>query len=61
MCYNFKTSILAYSIGMASAVFAFFTRQIVLGMLILFYAQMQLSEALIWAGIDDSDNIQTNK
>ena len=55
MCYNFRTSIIAYTLGISSAIFAFATRQIVLGMLILFYAQMQLSEAMIWRGIDTDD------
>jgi hypothetical protein len=55
MCYNFKTSVFSYSLGVASAVFAFCTRQFVLGSLILAYAQMQLSEAMIWYGIDKND------
>lgn len=37
---------------MSSAVLALCTRQIVLGCLILAYAQMQLSEMMIWYGID---------
>lgn len=60
MCYSFKTSIVSYSLGMASAIFAFFTRQYILGSLILFFCQMQLSEAIIWKGIDDND-ISLNK
>lgn len=60
MCYSFKTSIVSYSIGMASAIFALCTRQYILGMLILFFCQMQLSEAMIWKGIDDN-NISLNK
>lgn len=52
MCYSFNTSILSYSIGMMSAIFALCTNQIILGFLILFYSQMQLSEAIIWKGID---------
>jgi hypothetical protein len=55
MCFNFRTSIIAYTIGLVSAVFALCTRQLVLGCLVLAYAQMQLSEALIWAGIDKDD------
>jgi UDP-glucose 6-dehydrogenase len=42
----------SYTIGMISAIFAFCTRQYVVGSLILAYTQMQLSELLIWYGID---------
>lgn len=52
MCYSVKTSIISYTAGMLSAAFALYTKQWVLGMLILFYSQMQLSEAMIWRGID---------
>lgn len=52
MCFSFKTSIFSYMLGIASAIFALCTRQLVLGCLILAYAQMQLSEAMIWYGID---------
>jgi len=60
MCYSVKTSIISYTLGMLSAVFALATRQWVLGMLILFYSQMQLSEALIWRGID-TGNVKLNE
>lgn len=60
MCYNFKTSILSYTIGILSAIIAFFTRQPVLGTLILCYSQMQLSELLIWHGID-TKNVKLNE
>jgi len=43
-----------------SAIFAFCTRQIVLGCLIFAYAQMQLSELLIWHGLD-TNNSELNK
>lgn len=55
MCYSFRTSIISYTLGMASGVFALCTRQWVLGSLILAYSQMQLSEAMIWHGIDKND------
>jgi hypothetical protein len=55
MCYSFRTSIISYTLGMISAIFALFTRQYILGLLILFYVQMQLSEAIIWKGIDSND------
>jgi hypothetical protein len=45
---------------MISGFVALFTNQIVLGMLILCYSQMQLSEAFIWKGID-TNNINLNK
>jgi hypothetical protein len=60
MCYSFNTSIFAYTVGMLSGFIALFTNQIVLGLLILCYSQMQLSEAFIWKGID-TNNIELNK
>jgi len=60
MCYSFNTSILSYSLGMISAIIAFFIEEYTLGMLILFYTQMQLSEAMIWKGID-TNNLELNK
>jgi len=59
MCYDFKTSIISYSLGMIAAIFALCTRQYILGMLILFYVQMQLSEALIWKGLDSQPENKT--
>ena len=55
MCYSFNTSIISYTLGMLSAIVAFYAKEYVLGMLILFYTQMQLSEAMIWRGIDTQD------
>ena len=55
MCYSYRTSIISYILGMASAIFALYTKQTILGLLILFYCQMQLSEAFIWKGIDDNN------
>lgn len=60
MCYSFKTSLMSYTLGMISAIAALLTRQYVLGCLILAYAQMQLSELIIWYGID-TNNIGLNK
>jgi uncharacterized membrane protein len=60
MCYSFKTSVISYTVALTSAIFALCTRQIVIGCLILAYAQMQLSEAMIWHGIDKND-IDLNK
>ena len=60
MCYSYRTSILSYTLGMFSAFFAFYTKQYIMGMLILFYCQIQLSEAFIWKGIDDN-NLSLNK
>lgn len=52
MCYSFRTSLISYALGIASGIFALVTGQWILGCLILAYAQMQLSEAMIWFGID---------
>ena len=60
MCYSYRTSIFSYTLGMFSAFFAFYTKQYIMGMLILFYCQIQLSEAFIWKGIDDG-NMTLNK
>ena len=60
MCYSFTTSITAYLIGIASSLYAFSTNQVIIGMLILFYSQMQLSEAIIWKGID-TNNKELNR
>jgi hypothetical protein len=60
MCYSFKTSIISFTIGIISAIIAFYTRQYLIAVFILFYIQMQLSEAIIWRGID-KDDIKLNK
>jgi hypothetical protein len=39
---------------MFSALFAFYTKQYILCALVLCFSQMQLSELLIWKGIDDN-------
>jgi len=56
MCFSFKTSIISYTLGIIAAVIAFLTNQIALGVLILFFSQIQLSEALIWRGIDTKND-----
>lgn len=60
MCYSQKSSIIAYSIGMISAILALATGQYILGTLILFFVQTQLAEFFIWKGIDES-NTSLNK
>lgn len=60
MCFSFRTSIISYTLGISSSIFALLTRQFVLGSLIFSYAQMQLSEAMIWHGID-TKNLELNK
>lgn len=60
MCYNLQSSITAFTVGLLSAVYAFSTKQYVLGFLLLAYIQMQLSEAIIWRGID-TDNVKLNR
>jgi len=54
MCYSLNTSILSYSIGLIFGIAAIYTKQFILGMLILGYCQIQLGEAIIWRGIDTS-------
>lgn len=56
MCYSLKTSIFSYMMGMFASVYALSTRQYILGMLILAYCQIQLSEAIVWRGIDTSQS-----
>jgi hypothetical protein len=60
MCYSFKTSIVSFSLGILAVIYGYYTKQPILATLILFYAQIQLSEALIWKGIDDN-NVSLNK
>ena len=58
MCYSFKTSLISYILGISSAIFAILTNQIVLGVFILVYSQIQFAEMLIWYGIDtNNDNM----
>ena len=59
MCYDLRTSLLFYTVGMISAIFAIYTGfsnnnsgQLILGFLVLTYVQVQLGEAIIWRGID---------
>jgi hypothetical protein len=60
MCFSFRSAIFSFISAMIAAVVAFSTRQVVLGCLILAYAQMQLSEIMIWRGVD-TDNVELNK
>lgn len=60
MCYSFNTSLFSYLCGLSASIFALSTRQIILGMFILFYSQIQLGETIIWKGID-TNNIELNK
>lgn len=56
MCYNVRTSLLSYSLGLSSGIFALYTKQIILGIFILVYSQIQLGEAIIWKSIDNNNN-----
>jgi hypothetical protein len=60
MCYSLRSSLISYFIGILSGLFAICTNQIALGVLILFFSQIQLSEAIIWRGID-TGNVNLNK
>lgn len=55
MCFSFRSSIISYIIGICASIFAISTRQILLGVFILTYCQIQLSEAIIWYGIDNNN------
>ena len=61
MCFSFKTSLVSLTIGIISSIFALCTNQITLGVLIFFYAQMQLAEAIIWRGIDTNKKVVTTQ
>ena len=52
MCYNAKASALAATIGIVSAFVAFSLKEWVIGSLILIYSLVQVSEFLIWRGLD---------
>jgi hypothetical protein len=56
MCYSQRTSLISYSLGILAAILAFSTKQYILGSLILVFSQIQLSELLIWKGIDDNSS-----
>jgi hypothetical protein len=60
MCYSFKTSLFSYSIGIIAGIYALFTKQFALGLFILCFVQIQLSEIIIWYSID-TKNISLNK
>ena len=52
MCYNAKASVLAAIIGIVSACVAFSLKEWVMGSLILIYSLLQVSEFLLWRGLD---------
>ena len=56
MCYSARSSLISYSIGIISGIFAIFTRQWVLAFLIFAFVQMQLAELLIWKSIDENND-----
>lgn len=56
MCFSQSTSVVTFLVGMLSGVAAIYLKQYVLGMLILCYAQMQLSEVLIWYGLNNNND-----
>lgn len=56
MCYNLQTSIVSFIFAMTSGIVAIYLKQYILGILILCYGQMQLSEVLIWKGINDNNS-----
>jgi hypothetical protein len=56
MCYSFNSSIQSLAVSSLAGVFGIYTNQLMIGIFILFYSQIQLSEALIWKGIDTHNN-----
>jgi hypothetical protein len=52
MCVDLRISVISFTTALISGVVALMYNQPILGMLILTYGQMQLSESFIWAGID---------
>ena len=56
MCYSARSSLISYSIGIISGIFALLTRQWVLAFLIFAFVQMQLAELLIWKSIDENND-----
>lgn len=54
MCFSVQSSVFAAVLGWSAAWYAFRTRQPLLGSLIAVYSLMQVSEALVWWGIDTS-------
>ena len=55
MCFNQPSSLAALAVGLASAYAAFAYHYTVLSVLIFIVALMQLSEFLIWRGLDTDD------
>ena len=60
MCYNAQTSVLAATIGILSACVAFHIKEPVLGLFIITYSLMQISEFCIWRGLD-TDSFRWNR
>ena len=52
MCYNIQTSIVSFLVVTACGLIALRLKQPVLGCLMLAYGLMQLSEVIIWRGVD---------
>ena len=57
MCFNQPSSLAALAIGFATAYAAFVYRYTVVSVLIFIVAMMQLSEFLIWRGLDTDDTV----
>lgn len=55
MCYNFETSVVSFVVVTVCGVVALRLRQPILGCLMLAYGLIQLSEMLIWRGIDTNN------
>jgi len=55
MCYNIQTSIVSFVVVTICGVIALRLKQPVLGCLMLAYGLMQLSEVIIWRGVDTNN------
>lgn len=56
MCFSLETSIVTFLTATITGIVAIYLKQYVLGILILCYSQMQLSEVLIWYGINNKND-----
>lgn len=57
MCYNLETSVITFLSAMISGIVAIYLKQYILGLLIICYAQIQLSEVFIWWGLNTNNQI----
>ena len=56
MCYNIQTSIVSFVVVTTCGIIALRLKQPILGCLMLTYGLMQLSEVIIWRGVNTNNN-----